>query len=48
MNILCSVGVLSATELFRTFIEGVFYIGKGTKARPYAHLYQALDQQVCM
>ncbi|RMB89751.1 hypothetical protein DUI87_33766 [Hirundo rustica rustica] len=35
---------LSPTELFRTFVTAVFYVGKGTRARPWWHLHQALAQ----
>ncbi|KAM6310528.1 ankyrin repeat and LEM domain-containing protein 1 [Podargus strigoides] len=35
---------LSPAERFRTFVEAVFYVGKGTRARPHAHLSQALGQ----
>lgn len=33
---------LSEKEIFRTFVSAVFYIGKGSRARPYAHLYDTL------
>ncbi|KAL7636589.1 UNVERIFIED_CONTAM: hypothetical protein RMT77_013366 [Armadillidium vulgare] len=29
-------------EQFRTFLSAIFYIGKGSKTRPYSHLYEAL------
>ncbi|NXK15112.1 ANKL1 protein, partial [Herpetotheres cachinnans] len=35
---------LSPTECFRTFIKAIFYVGKGTRARPYCHLTEALSQ----
>ncbi|XP_010561600.1 PREDICTED: ankyrin repeat and LEM domain-containing protein 1 [Haliaeetus leucocephalus] len=35
---------LSPAECFRTFIEAIFYVGKGTRARPYCHLAEALSQ----
>lgn len=35
---------LSPAELFRTFVTAVFYVGKGTRARPWWHLHQALAQ----
>lgn len=35
-------------DVFRAFIAAVFYIGKGKRSRPYAHLYEALDhKKVC-
>ncbi|NWY56975.1 ANKL1 protein, partial [Chionis minor] len=35
---------LSPAECFRTFIKAIFYVGKGTRARPYCHLTEALSQ----
>ncbi|XP_040445512.1 ankyrin repeat and LEM domain-containing protein 1 [Falco naumanni] len=35
---------LSPTECFRTFVKAIFYVGKGTRARPYCHLTEALSQ----
>ncbi|PIK33669.1 putative ankyrin repeat and LEM domain-containing protein 1 [Apostichopus japonicus] len=35
--------VLSPLEIFRIFVSSIFYIGKGKRARPYAHFYEALD-----
>ncbi|NXT88234.1 ANKL1 protein, partial [Anhinga rufa] len=35
---------LSPAECFRTFIKAIFYVGKGTRARPYCHLAEALRQ----
>jgi ankyrin repeat and LEM domain-containing protein 1 len=32
---------LSEKEVFGAFIRSIFYIGKGSRARPYAHLYDA-------
>ena len=32
-------------ELWRTFIDSVFYIGKGTRSRPFHHLYEALKKR---
>ncbi|KAM3852367.1 ankyrin repeat and LEM domain-containing protein 1 isoform 2-T2 [Vipera latastei] len=34
--------LLSPAECFRTFVRAVFYVGKGTRGRPYRHLYEAL------
>lgn len=33
---------LDSKEVFRIFIASIFYVGKGTRSRPYAHLYDAL------
>ncbi|NXR04602.1 ANKL1 protein, partial [Sagittarius serpentarius] len=35
---------LSPAECFRTFVEAIFYVGKGTRARPYCHLTEALGE----
>lgn len=35
---------LSPTECFRTFVKAIFYVGKGTRARPCCHLAEALSQ----
>ncbi|NXP09673.1 ANKL1 protein, partial [Thinocorus orbignyianus] len=35
---------LSPAECFRTFVNAIFYVGKGTRARPYCHLAEALSQ----
>ncbi|KAM6107248.1 ankyrin repeat and LEM domain-containing protein 1 [Pterocles gutturalis] len=35
---------LSPAECFRTFVEAIFYVGKGTRTRPYCHLAEALSQ----
>ncbi|NXN10803.1 ANKL1 protein, partial [Indicator maculatus] len=35
---------LSPAECFRTFVQAIFYVGKGTRARPYCHLTEALSQ----
>lgn len=32
---------LTTSEVWECFLSAVFYVGKGKKARPYAHLYQA-------
>ncbi|XP_058019650.1 ankyrin repeat and LEM domain-containing protein 1 [Ahaetulla prasina] len=34
--------LLSPAEAFQTFIRAIFYVGKGTRSRPYRHLYEAL------
>ncbi|XP_074161558.1 ankyrin repeat and LEM domain-containing protein 1 [Sminthopsis crassicaudata] len=34
--------ILSAAECFQTFIQAIFYVGKGTRTRPYSHLSEAL------
>ncbi|KAH3837647.1 hypothetical protein DPMN_111047 [Dreissena polymorpha] len=32
-------------DVFQTFIGATFYIGKGMRARPYSHLYEAIKHQ---
>jgi hypothetical protein len=36
------LNTLTAAEAFRVFVQSIFYIGKGSRARPYAHLYDSL------
>ncbi|XP_045215275.2 uncharacterized protein LOC123565473 [Mercenaria mercenaria] len=36
---------MSDQDVFQTFISATFYIGKGKRARPYCHLYEAIKQQ---
>nr|XP_026245896.1 ankyrin repeat and LEM domain-containing protein 1 isoform X2 [Urocitellus parryii] len=33
---------LTRAECFQTFVRAIFYVGKGTRARPDAHLWEAL------
>jgi len=35
----------SDQELFRTFISAIFYVGKGSRSRPFQHLYEAIKSQ---
>ncbi|NWR64041.1 ANKL1 protein, partial [Bucorvus abyssinicus] len=35
---------LSPAECFRTFVKAIFYVGKGTRARPCCHFAEALSQ----
>jgi len=32
----------SDQELWRTFVAAIFYVGKGSRSRPFEHLYEAL------
>lgn len=34
---------LTPIERWRTFLRAIFYVGKGKRARPYSHLYHAVD-----
>ncbi|XP_078007948.1 ankyrin repeat and LEM domain-containing protein 1 [Phascolarctos cinereus] len=36
---------LSPAECFQTFTHAIFYVGKGTRTRPYSHLSEALRHQ---
>lgn len=33
---------LPPSEVWQVFIKSIFYVGKGKRARPYAHLYDAI------
>ncbi|XP_078701403.1 uncharacterized protein LOC144927684 [Branchiostoma floridae x Branchiostoma belcheri] len=35
---------MTDTEIFKVFISAIFYIGKGKRARPYAHFGEAIQQ----
>ncbi|XP_035666475.1 uncharacterized protein LOC118409514 [Branchiostoma floridae] len=35
---------MTDTEIFKTFVSSIFYIGKGKRARPYAHFGEAIQQ----
>jgi len=35
----------SDQELWRTFLAAIFYIGKGSRSRPFQHLYEAVRMQ---
>lgn len=32
---------LTDEQIFLTFLDALFYVGKGTKGRPYSHLFEA-------
>jgi len=32
----------SEQELWRTFVSSIFYVGKGSRSRPFQHLYEAV------
>ncbi|XP_006898380.1 PREDICTED: ankyrin repeat and LEM domain-containing protein 1 [Elephantulus edwardii] len=38
---------LTPAERFRIFVRAIFYVGKGTRARPDAHLWEALGHRGC-
>lgn len=33
---------MQQSEVLKTFVDSIFYIGKGSRARPYAHLYDTV------
>ena len=33
---------MSEMDTFKTFVSAIFYIGKGSRSRPYAHLHDTL------
>ena len=35
---------LDPREVFKRFVKGVFYVGKGKKSRPFSHLQDATQQ----
>ena len=37
--------MMPEAERFRNFISAIFYIGKGTRSRPYYHLYEAFKSK---
>ncbi|XP_046597087.1 uncharacterized protein LOC107216647 [Neodiprion lecontei] len=38
------VDALSSIECWRSFLSSIFYVGKGKRSRPYAHLYEAYGE----
>ncbi|XP_012938654.1 uncharacterized protein LOC101861013 [Aplysia californica] len=36
---------MNEVEIFKTFICAIFYVGKGKRARPYCHLYEAVSKR---
>lgn len=30
-------------DVFHTFVAAIFYVGKGKRSRPYAHLHEAIS-----
>lgn len=41
-NLPQKVNRMHRLDIWKTFIEAIFYVGKGKQSRPYAHLYEAL------
>lgn len=42
-NLPCRADNLSREDVWHTFLSSVFYVGKGKRSRPYAHLYEAVN-----
>lgn len=34
---------LTKAQIWECFLSAIFYVGKGKRTRPYAHLYQAVE-----
>lgn len=41
-NLSINYTFMSRSEVFQKFLKAVFYVGKGKRHRPYAHLYEAM------
>ena len=41
-NLPMKVFTVDDQELWRTFVRSVFYVGKGSRSRPFQHLYEAV------
>ena len=37
---------LGTTEAFKIFLKAIFYIGKGTQSRPFAHFKEAIKSHL--
>lgn len=42
-NLPCRADTMPRTEIWKTFLSAIFYIGKGKRSRPYSHLYEAVE-----
>lgn len=42
-NLPCRVELMQPKEIWETFLSSIFYVGKGKRARPYSHLYEAVN-----
>uniref|UniRef100_A0A3Q3DWL1 Zgc:85936 n=1 Tax=Hippocampus comes TaxID=109280 RepID=A0A3Q3DWL1_HIPCM len=42
-NLPCRSHGMTLQDCFQTFVNAVFYVGKGKRSRPYSHLYEALE-----
>ncbi|XP_051930445.1 ankyrin repeat and LEM domain-containing protein 1 isoform X1 [Hippocampus zosterae] len=42
-NLPCRSHAMTPQDCFQTFVNGIFYVGKGKRSRPYSHLYEALE-----
>lgn len=41
-NLPCRTDTLESKEVWEIFLSSIFYVGKGKRSRPYAHLYDAV------
>ncbi|XP_054985692.1 ankyrin repeat and LEM domain-containing protein 1 isoform X2 [Sorex araneus] len=46
-DLLSRASPLSLVDRLRTFVRAIFYVGKGSRARPDAHLWEALGHHRC-
>ncbi|XP_060038316.1 ankyrin repeat and LEM domain-containing protein 1 isoform X2 [Erinaceus europaeus] len=44
-NLAARAPSLPPAECLQTFVRAIFYVGKGTRTRPYAHLWEALRER---
>ncbi|XP_077390766.1 uncharacterized protein LOC144027251 isoform X2 [Festucalex cinctus] len=42
-NLPCRSHGMTLQDCFQTFVNAIFYVGKGKRSRPYSHLYEALE-----
>ncbi|VEN39981.1 unnamed protein product [Callosobruchus maculatus] len=41
-NLPCRSDLLDPKDVWKRFLDSVFYVGKGKRSRPYSHLYEAV------
>lgn len=42
-NLPCRCNQMNKLDVWKQFIDSIFYVGKGKRSRPYSHLYQAVS-----
>jgi hypothetical protein len=40
-NLPCKAETMQPSDVWRSFLDSIFYVGKGKRSRPYSHLYEA-------